>query len=162
MLACEYHVTLKRKSWEHVHQCSPNSPTFFFHLHQLQIIFTCKMHILRDTQPDSCNAILFPPTQESSLEYKWSRMRLSPENIWICCNFVKSKSFTNFGISLLVIGYLHHNSQLTGTFRHLGRTPGVVISLQVCPIEYFPNTGKQVLNEMQRQAPYRNWLLFQN
>lgn len=75
MLAYEYHATLKRKKLRTFHQCSHNFPTFFFHLHQWQMIFICKTQILRNTHPDSCNSILFPPAQESILDtsdQEWS------------------------------------------------------------------------------------------
>lgn len=78
---------------QNLHQCSAEVLQLFFsYLHRWQMILTCKAHIPRDTRPDSWNTILLSSTQESTLKYQWSRVRLLLRYIWICCNF-KSKTF---------------------------------------------------------------------
>lgn len=101
VLACEYHVTLKRKKVENM------STSVVIILQLFSSISTndrwsshAKIHILRDTQTDSSNSILFPPTQESILDtsdqdwgYHWNTLESAV--ILLSVNHLQTLLFPN-------------------------------------------------------------------
>ena len=151
---------VKEEKPQNLHQCSAEVLQLSFsYLHRWQMIFTCKAHIPRDTRPDSWNTILFPSTQESTLKYQWSRVRLPLRYIWICCKF-KSKTFKFWCFLISNKLFAPHFAADWDTQHTTLLVQWFLCMLTLSHALVFQWGETEFLHKMQSWAHYKNWFLF--